>query len=315
MGESVSEWLMVLSGVPLGSVLGPLLFVIYINDIADSLTNRCKLYADDTKLINIIRKKEDISIFQQDLQTLMEWSNKWLVKFNTEKCKVMHIGKKNVQHNYTFDVNNEIIMPKITEEKDLGVILTNDLNWKPHINSAISKAYRKLGMIKHCFKYKNERTTKLLFTALVRPHLEYAAVLWRPHEKQDIEKIERVQHKATKIHSLRGLTYEQRLKRLEMISIEDRHKRGDMIQMYKINKNIDKVLWQQPIEYLGEAGTRGHKQRIRRQLTKKSNSRYHFFKNRVTEEWNGLTKEIVESGSTNIFKNRYDKSKIPAVTV
>ncbi len=109
LGKYVSDWKAVLSGVPQGSVLGPLLFVIFINDLVFNKTNKCKLYADDTKVISIIKSQDDISNLQDDLDKMVEWSDKWLVKFNNDKCKVMHIGGNNPNAEYTMmkQLNNK----------------------------------------------------------------------------------------------------------------------------------------------------------------------------------------------------------------
>jgi hypothetical protein len=217
LGDSISDWLLVLSGVPQGSVLGPLLFLIFINDLVNGIKNNCKLYADDTKVISIIKDIEDNVALQHDMNRLVEWSNKWLIKFNADKCKVMHFGKKNQNYNYslyekTFD-NKTIArsLIKTVEERDLGIILTNDLKWDHHINVAAGKAYKKLGLIKHSFSNLDEVSIKLLYTSLVRPHLEYGAPIWNPFLKKDIEKLEKVQHAATRIQQFKGLSYSQRL--------------------------------------------------------------------------------------------------------
>ncbi len=110
-----------------------------------------------------------------------------------------------------------IKLNEVTLEKDLCIFITSKLDWKPHINYAVNKANKQLGLVKHSFKYLNETTTKLLYKSLiVRPHLEYGAVLWNPFRKGDIDFIERVQHRATKIGNLKSLKYEERLEVLRI---------------------------------------------------------------------------------------------------
>jgi hypothetical protein len=99
--ESKQQWVEIFSGVPQGSVLGPLLFVIYINDLLIRLINKGKLFADDTKSINVNKTEEDCINMQSDINNLVEWTEKWLVKFNSDKCKVMHIGKTNPKWKYS----------------------------------------------------------------------------------------------------------------------------------------------------------------------------------------------------------------------
>jgi hypothetical protein len=308
LGEQVSEWKSVLSGVPQGSVLGPLLFVIFINDLCERLNNTGKLFADDTKVISMIKSQEDNLNLQNDINELNKWSNEWLIKFNEKKCKVMHFGKNNPNHEYKI---NEYILEKTQSEKDLGITITNDLNWKSHINNAINKANRQLGLIKHSFKYLNETTGKLLYKSLVRPHLEYGAVIWSPFKKEEIDKIERVQHRATKLENLKGLSYEERINVLNIPTLENRRKRGDLIQMYKIAKGYDKINFHNPIRHTEPSiCSRRHNKRIRREILNKGSKnetiRHNFFTNRISNDWNSLTQTIIDSETINSFKKQID---------
>jgi ribonuclease P/MRP protein subunit RPP40 len=165
----------VISGVPQGSVLGPLLFVIFINDLSDKIANKCKLFADDTKFLAKIENQDSIDVLQEDMNKLSEWSNNWSINFNEDKCKVMRIGNNNPQNQYTM---NGHILEKNIIEKDLGVLISNYLEWKHQVKSAVNKANRKLGMIKHTFSYLGDNTFNLLYKSIVRPHLEYASTVW-----------------------------------------------------------------------------------------------------------------------------------------
>ena len=307
LGEYVSDWKAVISGVPQGSVLGPLLFVIFINDLCYNINNDCKLSADDTKVISISKSQEDKVMLQEDINSLNEWTNDWLVKFNESKCKVMHLGKNNPKFDYKL---NEVTLDKTELEKDLGIFITSKLDWKPHINYAVNKANKQLGLIKHSFKYLNETTTKLLYKSLVRPHLEYGAVLWNPFRKGDIDFIERVQHRATKIGNLKSLKYEERLEVLELPTLENRRRRGDLIQMFKLSKGYDIINFHNPLAYF-ERYTRGHDMKVRREQLKDNQSRFgnirhHFFANRVTNDWNCLPQDVINSTTINVFKNKID---------
>jgi len=143
-----SDWRHVLSGVPQRSVLGPLLYLIYINDIDKSVGGKILKFADDTKTYNKIRSDDDIANLQSDLCNLVSWSKEWHMLFNVEKCKVMHFGYNNRKADYFMDgVNFE----HVTEEKDLGIIISEDLKWEKQYSSAVSKANRILGMIKQNF--------------------------------------------------------------------------------------------------------------------------------------------------------------------
>ena len=309
LGEFISEWTKVLSGVPQGSVLGPLLFVIYINDLLIGLLNKGKLFADDTKSINITQCEQDCMNMQTDLDNLVKWTNKWLVKFNSEKCKVMHIGNKNPNWKYKIKHDNTECELQVTSlEKDLGILIANDLKWCHQVDSAKCKANKIIGRIKHSFCYLDPPSIRKVYTSLVRPHLEYANVIWNPYLKKDKDVLEKVQRRATKMFSLKNKSYAQRLKNLKLMTLEERRTRGDLIQMFKIIKGKDKVSWVKNPRTINSK-PRGHNLRYEKELIKKSTHRSNYFINRVAYEWNKLTQETIDSVSVIAFKRNLDKSR------
>ena len=154
VGNIVSEMSEVTSGIPQGSILGPILFTIFINDLPEGLKNICKIFADDTKVYG--NSKESDSI-QEDIDKLQEWSIKWNLYFNVEKCKVMHIGNNNPETKYTMKKGDNLEnIITCEDEKDLGVTFDKKLNFNKHIESAIGKANRMLGLIKRTFSYMDK---------------------------------------------------------------------------------------------------------------------------------------------------------------
>ncbi|CAF0808212.1 unnamed protein product, partial [Brachionus calyciflorus] len=138
-----SIWKDVLSGVPQGSVLGPLLFIIFINDLPLGLSVLSKLFADDSKLIGIIRNSKDRNEFQTNINKLLSWTRKWNMDLNLNKCKVMHLGNRNIHqdHFYSFEIDDIVyILENTDSERDLGVILQSNLKWDEHISNMINKA-------------------------------------------------------------------------------------------------------------------------------------------------------------------------------
>ena len=136
-----SEWVDVISGVPQGSVLGPILFLIYVNDIPETVNCSIKMFADDTTLFRTVKTIDDCNILQNDLNTLSQWTNDWLLSFNGDKCKVMHIGKNNPKIDYIMRTENENrILIETSEEKDLGVWITNDLKHEKQVIAASQRA-------------------------------------------------------------------------------------------------------------------------------------------------------------------------------
>ena len=298
-----SGWLPVTSGVPQGSVLGPLLFIIYVNDIDDGITARISKFADDTKLGMNVADAENVERLQADLRKLGEWSDKWQMPFNVEKCKVMHIGHRNPQAVYSL---KNSALESTDMEKDLGVVITSDLKFSKQCIEAEKKAQRILGYIKRQFGYRNREIVLTLFNSLVRPHLEYAVQFWSPSLRKDIARLERVQARATKlIPSIRHKSYEARLEELNLFSLETRRRRGQLIEVFKILRGIDHV-GNGDMFQLSEGVTRNHGYKIEL-------PRYHrdrcgnFFSYSICNEWNALPPEVVNSDSVEQFKRRLDK--------
>lgn len=203
------------------------MFLIYINDIDDAVCTNLLKFADDTKVFSVVSNNNDIVKLQTDLCNLCKWSEEWLMLFNVEKCKVMHIGHNNSMAQYVMNGHN---LEEVIEERDLGVILQNDLKSRSQCLKAVSIANRILGMIKRTFSVRDKEVILQLYKSLVRPHLEYSVQAWNPHFQKDIDLLEGVQRRATKlISSLKDKTYEERLCILNLTTLETRRVRGDLL--------------------------------------------------------------------------------------
>ena len=304
---SESTWENVVSGVPQGSVLGPVLFIIYINDLPDGISSQVKIFADDTKVYRPVSQEGDNEKLQRDIDCLCSWSTTWQLKFNVGKCKVVHYGKNNNNCEYTMmnAVDEKETVKADTEEKDLGILFDSELNFQNHIAEKIKKAKRIVGLIKHSFSFMDCTTFNCLYKALVRPHIEYGNAVWAPHLKRDINALEKLQRQATKIvPALKKLTYEERLKALKLPTLEYRRQRGDLIQTYKIFHNIEDTSHNK-FFILDTNITRGHSLKIKKVAYKKT-ARQNCFSNRVINIWNKLPDEIVTAPNLNSFKNMLD---------
>ena len=302
-GEA-SDWLHVTSGVPQGSVLGPLLFLIYINDIDFGVSSKISKFADDTKLGGKALTIGDCESIQKDLDNLNNWSEKWLLKFNKDKCKIMHVGYNNLKHNYKLQGRNLI---RVEEEKDLGVIVKSDLKNGSQCIAASRKANTVLGFIARNFDCKTPEVITRLYTSLVRPHLEYAVQFWSPCYQKDQNKLEGVQRRATKlVPGFRGLQYEERLKRLDMFSLKDRRIRGDLIETFKILKNIDNLNYDHFFELSSQLLTRNNGLKLKGQRFN-TDLRKNYFNIRVIDFWNKLPASVVQANTIATFKDRLDK--------
>lgn len=278
-----STWAEVLSGVPQGSVLGPVLFLIYINDLEEGIENWILKFADDSKIFSRIQDTDDRLRLQKDLNQSLEWSREWQMKFNVEKCKVMHVGSSNPRYTYEMD-GSEIQV--IHEEKDLGVTIVDNLKTSVHCAHQYAKANRMLGLLRRTFKTRSKPVLLKMYKSVVRPHLEYCSSVWSPHYKKDKELLEKIQHRFTRLFKeLRQLTYAERLHALGLWSLEERRNRADL-EFFEFNT---------------DRRTRGHQFKLnKRQLAK--DIRLHFFSERVINRWNGLPSDVVSAKSLNLFK-------------
>ena len=306
---SSSQEANVTSGIPQGSVLGPLLFVAYINDLPRGLQSTVKIFADDTKLYAQSNTTDGPQSLQHDLDKLQEWSQKWLLKFHPEKCSVLKLGKENENEYFmnqqASNDKSTIKLKESNKEKDLGVIIDDKLTFKDHVFQTTAKANKIVGLIRRTFSFLSDKTFVLLFKSLVRPLLEYGHSIWQPHDKYLCKEVEDVQRRATKmIGHLKNLPYPERLKKLKLPSLEHRRLRGDMIEVYKYmngHYNTEKPR----LEKAATVHLRGHPNKLKK-LRCKREVRKNFFANRVHDTWNSLPENVVMAPSINAFKNRLD---------
>ena len=291
--------------------------VAFINDLPDNMVSKVKLYADDSKLISVIRTEDDAIALQEDIDRLCQWSSNWLLQLNVDKCKCMHVqgrgrgeSKKSSRESRMVDTTSTLHVLTTTElERDLGVLVATNCKWHEQVAAAVAKANRVFGMLKRTFTSRSPKLWRGLWLQYIRPHVEFATQVWSPQFKGDIDEIEKVQRRVTKhISSYQRITYEERLKRLELRTLEKRRLRGDLIQQYKIAHSIDHVKFEPP-QPRADTRTRGHDQRLAEPRHKGIfiSQRQHSFTCRIVKPWNELPQElVVQDLGVNGFKNMYD---------
>jgi hypothetical protein len=237
LGKVVSNWMKVSSGVPQGSVLGSILFALFVNDLPCGLHSKTMMFADDTKLLARLKRSNfgvDTQELQLDIDKVLDWTKRWHMRLNLSKCKIMHIGRGNPSAHYTLmDLDNgKTSTIKSTEsELDLGVLIRSDLKASDQVDKAAAKANQMLNLLRKTFLSRDADLWKKLYTTYIRPHLEYGVTQWCPYLKKDVNKIEKVQRRATKTPTtLCNLTYQERCKELNLTTLIERRTRGDLIQ-------------------------------------------------------------------------------------
>ena len=221
------------------------------------------------------------------------------MEFTANKCKVLHIGATNANMEYTLGNYN---LASVEHETDLGVVIDNNLKVNRHCTITINKANRVLGLIGRSFDFKNESIVATLYKAMVRPYLEYCSPFWAPIYKKDINRIENVQRRATKMClSLWNLPYETRLTKLNLQTLSKRRIRTDLIELYKMIHKISRLEFSNYFTF-SYSGTRGNTLKVSKDRMCSSNIAKHWYFNRVVNAWNSLSNAIVNAENTTTFR-------------
>ena len=318
-----SEAVPVNSGVPQGTVLGPLLFLCHINDLPESVKSTVSLFADDCLLYRVIKNAKDHETLQEDLQQLELWANRWGMQFNAKKCYTFSINQKSSKF---YQLNNHILQ-QVSENPYLGVTISEDLKWTSHISKITKKASSTLGFLRRNLKHCPKLCRKSVYFSLVRSTLEYSSIIWDPYLQKDTAQIEKVQRQAARFITGDYTTREagcitNMLKDQNLPPLQDRRKANRLVFFYKVVEGLVPAL--PCYDYL--TTVRANKRRVKARtfsdynsdniVEKQTINNYKCFNNiqrersqyknsffpRTIIDWNHLDDSVVHSKTVDSFR-------------
>ena len=304
INSSISAQLPVISGVPQGSILGPLLFLIFVNDLPASVSSSSVfLFADDTKCLKTVHNISDCFSLQEDLCNLTTWSQYWNLNFNVTKCALLRFSPScpSIAFNYTID--NSII-PAQVNHRDLGITMTNDLSWKEHMKSILCRAYKTLNLIRRSFsRGHSPQTKKSLYLSLIRSQLTYCSQIWRPHLLKDIAALELIQRRATK-YILNDYTsdYRSRLISLNLLPLMMQLELCDVMFFVRSLKGPTDAFNIYDHIVFHSSSTRSSAHLKLKHVLSRTSSASHFYFNRIPRLWNSLPTIDLEQSVSSIKK-------------
>ena len=301
----------VLSGVPQGTVLGPLLFIIFANDLPDvSLPSvDLDLFADDTKLSTVVEEKNTSSLpFYRTMISAHTWSDIWQVYFAAKKCSVMCIGSRSTKLGYR--LGDEVIQ-QVTEATALGVLISSNLKFSGHCEKISKSGMRKVGLIYKAFLCRDEQFLVSMFKIFIRPSLEYCSPVFNPYLLKDIDLIENVQRTFTRrIPGLSQLSYPARLIVLKLESLEERRIKFDLIFIYKLIHGLIELNFDDFFVYSQRNYELRRHQFDLRPARHHSNWLKQSISCRPIDCWNKLRADVVNAPNLNAFKRLLNKVEL-----
>lgn len=300
----------VISGVPQGTVLGPLLFLMYINDLPDGLKSNVCLFADDCVIYRPIASTSDCETIQDDLKRLEEWEQKWMMSFKPDKCTILRFSRKINKIEFSYKLSGHYLQ-SVSHHKYLGVTLSGDMKWNTHIDTVVSKAYGMLGFLRRNLSNAPRKVKIQAYKSLVRPHIDYCSSVWDPHTKRNINKVESVQRRAARFINNdygRESSVTAMLRDIQLPTLQLRRQDQKLVMMHKIiHNNVDLSL-EGHLEFSdrdpGAVKTRKHNPLTLKVPSAKTNSFQKSFFPNTARAWNDLPHSSIASNDSAAFRNK-----------
>ena len=308
VGGKASEPKKVQSGVPQGTVLGPILFILYINNLPEVLKYcAIKIFADDSKLIKSIENEQDRKMLIEDLNAVIKWADANKMELNETKFMLLQHGK-NEEMKIPYKVNEDLTLESSEYAKDLGVLVDAELKWNQHIATATASARQLAGWVLRVFENRTKEVMLILHKTLIRPKLEYGCIVFNPHQISAIAKLEEVQRTITfKIENMNNMNYWERLEALGLYSMQRRRERYICIQMFKIysglvHNNLDLLFYNTP-----RHGPKCRRKKLTARSAAVNTIRCNSFSDVGATLFNVLPKHMKEAKTLQSFKGNLDK--------
>ena len=296
----------VVSGVPQGTVLGPLLFLIFINDLPDVVSSgtTTRLFADDCLVYRNIMSETDQLSFQSDLSTLNAWAVKWGMRFNPKKCSIMRIHRSTTPSSCRYSLCGESL-DEVQHAKYLGITISDNLEWSSHVNAITNKASCTLNFLRRNLKYCPKQSKQVAYFALVRSSLEYGSAIWDPRFQKDKDNLEKINRRAARFVTgdyRRTSSVSAMMKKLDWPVLEQRRENQRLIMMFKVVNNLVAV----PSSPLIPADSRTRANHIHKfkSISAQSAPYQNSFFPRTIPKWNTLDKVTAECNTVAGFKAR-----------
>ena len=301
---TTSEFVSVRSGVPQGSVVGPALFLAYINDLPEQLTSLTRLFADDTAVYRLSASENDQSQLQEDLRRLEVWEKSWDMEFHPGKCTTLPVTRSATPKNTEYQLHGHTLAT-VNSAKYLGVTLTRDLSWDTHINNICQKANKTLGFLRRNLKISSSKIKETAYKTFVRPILEYACTVWDPSGQNNINRLEAVQRRAARFvvnryHNTSSVSC--MIDKLQWPSLKHRRKVARLTMLRKI-LDEEAAFSMKNIKAAPPRRRRGHSRQLVQIQCRTDYRKYSFLPNTI-REWNCLPSSAVEAATLDSFKSR-----------
>lgn len=290
------------SGVPQGTVLGPILFLLHINDLPSVVSSKVRLFADDCLIYKEINNCNDQKALQNDLNSLECWGNQWGMRFNAAKCNIMRVSRKRSPLLYSYSLTGKVL-EEVTDTKYLGITFSDNLDWSKHITITSTKANARLSFLRRNLKDCPEKLRELAYFSLVRSFVDYSATVWDPYQKYNSDKIEMVQRRAARFVRNRYQRTESvstMLKDLGWPLLSERRKDARLILFYKIINNLAQVPHEHILAKAYEGTRRKNNHKYRHIGVNTSQYRQSFFPKTIGD-WNQLP--CADSPTLETFRN------------